>query len=95
MNEPTGWRPSPRAQALEWWATQVVRFLVGPTVIGWELLADHGHNLAWGLVGAMITTSMDVRRLVLNLLAQAKAEQRSLQDMLDEEAERERQKAGL
>lgn len=75
------WHPSRRAQAAEWWARQVMRFVVGPLVIGWELIVDDGHNLAILLVGAMLAASMDVRSLVRELIRQARQEQLSLKDL--------------
>lgn len=57
--------------------------------MGWELVVNGGKNLSVLLVGAMVMTSLDIRQLVRNLIHQAKMEQRSLQDMVDEEVSRE------
>ncbi len=84
-----GWYPSPREQAWDWRARRVMRYVVGPATIGWELIADKGHNLVVLLVGAMLATSTDVIGVVRALIAQGKMEEKTLDDLLREDREQE------
>jgi hypothetical protein len=65
-----------------------MRYVAGPAVITWELLADDGKNLAVLLVGAMITSSGDAMGLVRSLIQQARFERKSLEDLIAAEVDR-------
>jgi hypothetical protein len=83
------WYPSRRQGNTEWFFRSMVRYVLGPGVIVWELAVDRGHNLAVLLVGALLVTSMDVRSLVRGLIKEARFERKSLEDMVTEEVRRE------
>lgn len=68
-----------------------MRYVVGGGGIAWELLVDGGKNPLVLLVAAMLATSTDVLGVVRGLVNQAKAEQRTLEELIDEEQTREKQ----
>jgi hypothetical protein len=71
-----------------------MRYVAGPSVIAWELLADDGRNLAVLLVGAMITSSGDAMGLVRGLIQQARFERKSLEELIAAEVDRETEEKG-
>ena len=68
---------------IDWWGTRIMRYMVGPSVIGWELLVDDGRNLAIAILGFMLTMSMDVRAVVKDLIRSARFERMSAQEMIE------------
>lgn len=83
------WQPGRRQQAFEWYLRLVMRYGIGGGGIGWELIADHGKNPLVLLVAAMLATSTDVLGLVRGLITQAKLEQKTLEELLDEQEHKE------
>ena len=83
--EPPKWYPSRRQMVFEWYARFLMRYIVGPGVIAWELAADHGKNLAVLLVGAMLASSTDVVNIVRGLIAQARFEKKELDELVRQE----------
>jgi hypothetical protein len=90
---PKRYIPSPRALAAEWYLRLVSRG-VGVMGVVWELIFDKGRNPLTLLIAAMLATSTDVLGVVRGLIAQAKMEKRTLEDLLNEEQRREERESG-
>ena len=84
------WYPSNRQMAFDWWLRRLTQ-ITGLGMIVWELLADHAHNLAVVLVGAMLGSTTNAIDLVKGLIAQAKNERATLSDLVEQELRRERE----
>lgn len=67
-----------------------MRYLVGPGLMLWELFVDNARHLTVLLVGAMLSSSMDVLALVRGMVAAARQERQQLDELLREEMEREK-----
>lgn len=66
--------------------------LMGAGTFAWEILADKGRNLTVLLAATMLASSMNVLDLVRGLIAQAKAERMSLEELVEQERRREEKK---
>lgn len=84
------WFPSRRQQAADWYLRRLMRYGVGGGSIVWELAIDKGHNLFVLIVGGMLASTTDVLGIVRALIAQAKLEKRSLEDLVTQEMRDER-----
>lgn len=85
------WYPSERTQALEFYLRMLMRYVVGGGAFAWELALDKGRNPLVLLIAAMLATSTDVVGVVRGLVQQAKAEQKSLEDLIDDDRRRDRE----
>jgi hypothetical protein len=90
-SKPPPWYPGRRLLALEYYLRLAMRYGVGGGGVAWELIADHGRNPLVLLVAAMLATSTDVLGLVRGLIAQAKLERKTLDEIIEEEQQRERE----